>query len=80
MDYDEFVRIKIEFISHHPIVVPLTKIPNPNVPLRLLHNAFERMKIEDDVLEVKITNNRIVLVHKATFLRANGIAENPKGF
>ena len=28
LDYDEFVRVMIEFISHHPIIVPLTKTPN----------------------------------------------------
>ena len=80
MDYVESMRIMIKFISLHPIVVPLTKILNPNFPLRSLHKAFERVNIEDDVLEVKITDDRIVPVHKANFLRAIGIIEKPKGF
>lgn len=38
------------------------------------------MKIEDGVLEVMITDYRIALVHKATFLKEIGISENPKDF
>lgn len=38
------------------------------------------MKIEKFVLEVKIINDRIVVVHKATFIKAIGIPENPNGF
>lgn len=70
----------IEFISRHPIVIPLTKIPNPNFPLRLLHKSFELVNFEDEVFEVKITDNRTVHVHKATFLREIGVVENPQGF
>lgn len=44
----------IEFISHDPITIPLTKIPNRKLPLRILDKAFERIKIKDDVLEVKV--------------------------
>ena len=29
MDYDESIRVMNEFISHHPIAIPLTKTPNP---------------------------------------------------
>lgn len=57
----------IEFISLRSIVVPLTK-------------SFERVKNEDDVLEVKIIEDMIIPVHKAAFLRAIGIIEKPKGF
>lgn len=78
MDYDEFVRIMIKFISRHPISIPLTKIPNPNFLLRLLNKAFERVKIEE--VEVKIIDDRIVPIHKVTFLCAIVFAENPKGF
>lgn len=80
LDYNESVRIMIQFISIHPIAIPLKKIPNPNFPLRLLHRAFVRIKIEDGILEVKITTDRIVLLHKSTFLRAIGVAEDPQGF
>lgn len=70
----------IEFITHHPIVFPLTKIPDPPIPFVLLHTAFERIKIEKDVLETKITGDRIVPIQKSTFLKAIGILKNPKGF
>ena len=72
-DYDESIRFMIEFISRHPIIVPLMKISNPPIPLRLLHTAFDRIKIEDRVLEIRITRDRIVLVPKQMFLRAIGI-------
>lgn len=80
MDYYESIIIKIDFISRHPIAVPLTKIPNPNLPFRLLHKAFDFVKFEDGILEVKIIDDRIVLVHKVMFLRAIGVSENPQGF
>ena len=80
MDYDESIRVMIKLINHHPIAIPLSKILNPNFPLRLLHKAFERVKFEDGVLEVMIKDDRIVPMHKATFLRAIDVVENPKGF
>lgn len=73
MDYDEYVRIIAEFISHHPIDVPLTKIPNPDFPLRLFLKTFERVKIENGVLEVRIIDDRIMHVHKSIFLKVIGI-------
>ena len=80
MDDDESIRVMIEFISHHPISVPLTNIPGPTNPLRLLHTAVDRIKIKDRVPKVTITGNRIIPVSKQTFLRAIGIPENPKVF
>ena len=80
MDYNEYIWVMIEFISCHPISFPLTKIPDPPIPLRLLHTAFDRIKIEDGVLEIRIIGDRIVPVSKQTFFRAIGIPENPKGF
>ena len=79
-DYDESVRVMIKFIMNHPIFVPLTKVPKPPLPLHLLHTAFTRINIDDIVLETKITSDRIVPVHKSTFLRAIGVKENTKGF
>lgn len=70
----------IEFISLYPITIPLTKNPNPPIPVRLLHTDFDRIKIEDGVLEIRINGDRIVLVSKQTFLKVIGIPENPKGF
>ena len=70
----------IEFISHHPIAVPFTKTPNPKLLLSIIHKALERIKIENDVLETKLVTDRIVLVHKKTFLNVIGILENPKVF
>lgn len=64
MDYDDSIRVMIEFISRHPISVPLTKIPDPPLPFRLLHTAFERIRIEDDILETVISDDRIVAIHK----------------
>lgn len=80
MDYDECMRILIEFISLHSIDVPITKIYNTNFPFRLLHKAFSRVNIKDGVLEVMITDDSIVVVHKSTFLKAIGFTENPKCF
>ena len=80
MDFDKPIRVMIEFISHHAIAFPLTKIPYPPIPLRLLHTTFERIKIENAILETKITGNRIVLVCKSKFLKAIGIEENHLDF
>lgn len=80
VDYNNYVRIMIYFISCHPIILPLTEILNPNFHLRILHKVFEHVKIEVEFLEVKITGDRIVSVHKVTFLIAIGFKENPKGF
>ena len=80
MDYDESIRVMIELIYRHPIAIPLTKIHNPPIPLRLLHTAFDRIMIEDGVLEIKKTGDRIVPVSKQTFLRTIRIPEDPKGF
>lgn len=71
--YDKSMSIMIEFISRHPIVVLINKIPNPNFPLRLLHKAFERVKIKEGVLEVKKTDYKIIPVHNANFLKATRI-------
>ncbi|CAI9268547.1 unnamed protein product [Lactuca saligna] len=73
MDYDESIRIMIEFISHHPITVPLTKIPNPKLPLCIPHKEFKHIKIESNALEVKI-----VPVQQNISLKAIDIAEKPK--
>ena len=70
----------IEFIAHHPIVVPLSKVPDPPIPLSLLHLAFDRINIEDGVLETCITGDQIVPIHKSTFLKVIGVAENPPNF
>ena len=59
MDYDESIRVMIEFIAHHPISIPLTKVPETALPLHLLHTTFTRIKIDNDVLEFKITGDRI---------------------
>lgn len=80
MDYDESVWNMIKFISCHPMVAPLTKIPNPNFPLQLLHNTFERVKIDKDFPEVNIIADKIVPVHTSMFLNEIKILENPKGF
>ena len=80
MDYDESIMVMIEFILCHPISIALTKIPYPPVPLRLLYTAFNRIKIEDGDLDIRITGDWIVPVSKQTFFRAIGIPENPKGF
>lgn len=80
MDYNESIHIMIEFISHHPIAIPFTKIANPKLPVCILHMTFERVKIENDVLEVEIADDQIVPLHKSTFLKAICIKENPKGF
>lgn len=80
MDYDEFIRVMIEFISWHPISIPLTKIPDPPLPIRLLHKAFERVKIDNNVLETVICSDHFVVVHKKTFLKAIGMPENPENF
>lgn len=70
----------IEFISRHPITVPLKKVPDPPIPLRILHTVFERFKIKDGVLEIKTTGNWIVPVSKQTFLKPIWISKNPKDF
>lgn len=69
----------IEFISRDPIAIPLTKIPNTNSPIRFLHIAFKSVNIKNDVLECYIKDDMIILVTKATFLKAIGIYSNPKG-
>lgn len=79
-DCDESVQVKIEFISHHPNLVPLTKIPNPNFPLHLFHKDFEYIKIDNDVLEFKITGGTIVPVIKDTIFRAIGVFLNSEVF
>lgn len=70
----------IEFIAHHPISVPLTKILDPPIPVCLPDTPFERIKIDVDVLETKITGDRIVLIHKSTFLREISVKESPENF
>lgn len=80
IDYDELIHVMIEFISQHPIVVPVTKTPDPQLPLSILHKAFERIKIENDIIETKLIGDKIVPMHKKTFLKAIGIPKNPKAF
>lgn len=80
MDYDEIIRVMIEFIAHHPISIPLTQFPDPPIPLRLPHKTFDRIKFKNDVRETRITGDHIVPVHKSTFLKAIGIPKNPEGF
>lgn len=70
----------IEFIFRHPISIPLTKIHDPPVPLRLLHTTFERMWLEDDVLEKINSGNRIILVYEKSFPATLMMRENPRGF
>ena len=53
-EYDESIRVMIEFTAQHPISEPLMKIPNPPIPLRLLLTAFEHIKIANDVLETEL--------------------------
>lgn len=67
-------------MSSYPISFPHTKIHDPPIPLHLLHTAFKRIKIEDEVLKIGITGDRIIPVSKKTFLRAIGISKNPKDF
>lgn len=57
VDYDEFVRVMIEVISCHSIVVPITKEHNPIFPLCLLTKSFERFHVLDDCIEVFITDD-----------------------
>lgn len=80
MDNDESVRVMLEFIFHHPITIPPTKIPNPNFTVVLPLKAFEWFKIDEGVLECKITDDRIVPYYKETFLRLIGVSSNPKSF
>ena len=80
MDFDEPIRVLTEFIAHHPMSIPCTKIPEPPLPFPLLLIAFERFRIHNHVLETKITGDRIVPIHKSTFIKAIGVTENPKGF
>ena len=42
--------------------------------------AFERFKIENDVLECYITDDMIVPFSKETFLKAIGVSPNPEGY
>ena len=79
-DYDESIRVMIEFIAHHPIFVPLMKVPDPPIPLSLLHLAFDHIKIEDGILETHITGDRIVPIPKSTFLKVIAVVENPPNF
>lgn len=81
MDFEEPVRVMIEFIAYHPISIPLTKVPEPPLPLTLLHTAFTRIKLDTGILETKIIGDRIVPIQKSTFLREISVKENhPKGF
>ena len=52
LDYDESIRVMIGFIANHPISIPLTKIPEPPLPLHHLHRAFTCIKLEDGTLEL----------------------------
>lgn len=69
MDHDESIWVMIEFIAHHPISVPLTKILELPIPLRLLHISIDRIKIENDILETWMTSDHIVPAHKSTFCK-----------
>lgn len=79
-DYDESIRVKIDFIAHLLIVVPLTKIPDPPIPVHLHHTSYKCIKIYNGILETKITWDRIIPIHQWTFLKAIGVKENPTNF
>lgn len=70
----------IDFVSHHPIAIPLTKTQNPNFCLRLMHKEFERIKLNNDILECLIINDRIIPVTKETFHQSIRVSLNPEGF
>lgn len=80
MNYDEFVGVMVEFIAFHPISILLTKIPNVIFHVRLFFNAFERVKIDEAVVECMITDECIVSVRNITYLHASRVSPNPKGF
>lgn len=80
MDYDESIRVMIKFIARQPLSVPLTNVPDPSLLIRLLHKAFERIIIEDYVLETVIFGDSIVPIHKKPFLVEIRMPENPQGF
>lgn len=79
-DFDESVCIMIEFITHHCIVVPFTKIRKPKFPLWLLIIAFQRTHVKDDHIEVMLTYERITTITICTFLKEVGVGENQEGF
>ena len=68
MDYGESIRVMIELTCLHPIAILHTDTPNPSS--NPLYTAFERIRMQDGVLETKITGNRIVPV-SYTHLRAH---------
>ena len=80
LDFDEPIRVMIEFLTNHPIFIPLTEILDPPLPLILLHTAFTRIKINNGVLERKIIGDRIVPIHKPIFLKAISVNEDREGF
>lgn len=79
MDYDKFVYVTIEFISLHPISIPLTKQPDPKFTLKLVTKAIERIRCSKGVIEVYMTEDMIVPVTMELFLRAIGIPPNSEG-
>lgn len=70
----------IEFISCHPVDVPLTKEPNPSFLLRLLTKVFECISVLESTIEVYITRYGIIEVTQVVFLKVVGILPNPYGF
>lgn len=80
LDYDDSIRIMIEFLAHHPLSNPLTKIPDPPLHLSHIHRAFNSIKLEDDVLLNFLLDDLPIPVYKATFHRAIGISPNAPGF
>ena len=80
LDFDEPIRVMIAFIANHPISIPLTKISYPLLPLNRLHTAFTRIKIDNGVLETKITGDKIVPIHKSMYLRGHWCERKPQGF
>ena len=80
LDYDEPIRLMIEFIAKHPISIPLAKIPKPPLALHHLPHAFTSIRLKDDTLETTIIGDRIVPIYKSTFLKAIGVKSNPRGF
>lgn len=80
MDHDESIWVMIDFISHHPITIPLTNTPNPQITLQILHTAFERIKTKDNVLETKITSDCIVPFQSKHFSRPLEFQKTPRVF
>ena len=80
-DYESHIRVIIEFLSKHPLSVPLTKSPS-NFPNRLLELAHDHLKYikETDAIKVAVTHRRYAPITKSIFLRAIAVPQNPESF